>query len=273
MKLANLGTALNKLGRIKEDPLGTLIDTVIKIVVNLVVPIPLAGELIARLKVPILCFVVSVIILNISVLVIIVTTLLAPTAMVHGVKISFLDSIGKTITQIFSGPGNMSLDVLRGYLEETITDTSIPNRSPFGGHGMENTNVTAYFKDPNYFLAFGKWHTGIDLVPSDLYYRSNKAYRETGKVIVFATLNGTVSSYTDSNGGKTVEITNDQNTMKTISIHFSSVFVNSGDIIKAGTPIGIMGHTGDATGDHVHYEIRIKNGSTWSVVNSINYIQ
>ena len=51
------------------------------------------------------------------------------------------------------------------------------------------------------------------------------------------------------------------------------VFVKTGDQVQAGTPIGIMGMTGDATGEHVHYEIQTKQTNTWISINPFIYIR
>ena len=127
--------------------------------------------------------------------------------------------------------------------------------------------------DPLYFIEFGRIHTGIDLVPNEDYYQNNQSFKQTQQVIIFATHSGTVSTYVDQYGGETVELTNNEGTLKTIYIHFSKFLVSSGSQISAGTPLGVIGSTGFATGDHVHYEIRVKNGEAWVPVNPLKYMQ
>lgn len=51
------------------------------------------------------------------------------------------------------------------------------------------------------------------------------------------------------------------------------VYVSTGNPIKAGTPLGEMGGTGFATGEHVHYEVRINSSGTWMPVNPLTYIR
>ncbi len=249
---------LSKLHAFKQDPFGFIIDTLIAIVVNLVIPIPLAGELVSTLRGPALGCLVTLILLGIFMLVTIGTIIMSPFI----VSSSFLQQITSSLVV----PSNIAAD-------DSFLETSIPSQNPLGGAGMSYTNITAYFLDPNYFLQFGKVHTGVDLVPNDTYYANSKTYKETRQVVVFSTLNGSVSHFIDGYGGETVEVTNDTNSLKAIFVHFKTVFVNSGATIKAGTPLGIMGKTGFATGEHVHYEIQLKNGNSWGITNPLQYIK
>lgn len=47
-----------------------------------------------------------------------------------------------------------------------------------------------------------------------------------------------------------------ENGLETLYAHLKSIFVASGDTIKAGTPIGLGGNTGRSRGSHLHYELR-----------------
>jgi len=50
--------------------------------------------------------------------------------------------------------------------------------------------------------------------------------------------------------------------------HLQKILVKSGQQIKRGEIIGLLGNTGQSTGPHVHYEVRIKNVP----VNPLKYI-
>lgn len=255
MKALSYATSLKKLS---DNPIGFITDTIIRIIVNLIVPIPLIGEIVLQFKGPVLGALGMGIILIFFMIIIGGTILLSPLL----VGTSIIQTILSPFTHISSIPPDTS-----------FTSTSIPKRNPFGGFGMSYTTVTAYFMDPNYYLQFGKNHLGIDLIPSDSYLQNSTSYQQTHQVAAFSIIDGTVNHYIDQYGGETVEVTNSDSSLKVIYIHFSSVLVSTGDIIKAGTPVGIMGASGEATGPHVHYQIDTKDGNNWDPVNPLNYIQ
>lgn len=247
------------LKHLSDNPIGFITDTIVRIIVNLVVPIPLAGEIALEFKGPILGALASFILILFFTLIISGTVLLSPFL----VGSSVIQSIIGVFSPITSGVAP----------DPSFAETSVPRQNPFGGSGMSYSVVTAYFLDPNYFLQFGKQHMGMDIVPSDSYYQNSTTYKQIHKIVAFSTINGTVNHYIDEYGGETVEVTNSDGSLKAIFVHFSQVFVNTGDTIKAGTAVGIMGASGEATGPHVHYQIDTKNGNTWNPVNAINYIQ
>jgi murein DD-endopeptidase MepM/ murein hydrolase activator NlpD len=255
LKIANYAGTAKKIG---SDPLGFIFDSIVIIIINLIIPVPLVGAVVSTFRPPILGFLASLIALTIMMIIAVGTILFSP-MLIPG-------QILQNITSIFQ------VNDLNIAPDTSFVSTSVPRQNPFGGSGMSYTNITANFLDPDYYLRFGRNHTGIDLVPSDEYYKSSKTYKEAGKAVIFATINGTVSHYVDQYGGETVEITNSDNSFKAVYIHFSRVLVESGQV-SAGTPIGIMGATGFTTGEHGHYEVRVKDGNSWKAVNPLNYIQ
>jgi len=248
----------NKIHNFAHDPLEFVTDVIVIAVVNFIVPIPLVGQVVSRFKKPVLLTLATVFILGLFILLTLGTVLMTPLLMASGTV--------SRVASIFGLPSGVAADT-------SFIETSVPKQNPFGGTGLTYTNITAYFMDSAYYLQFGKSHTGIDLVPSAAYFSNSESYKNTGKINIFSTINGKVNYYIDSEGGETVEITNNEGFLKVVFIHFSSVYVQSGDIIKAGTPIGIMGDTGFATGAHVHYEVRTKDGDSWQAVNPLGYIQ
>ena len=89
-----------------------------------------------------------------------------------------------------------------------------------------------------------KGHSGADIKTCakdtircafDGVVRMSKPYSAYGNVVVVRHANG----------------------LETIYSHNSQNIVHSGDIVKAGQPIGLTGRTGRATTEHLHFETRI----------------
>ncbi len=255
----NVARATLQLKRAKDDPLGTLLDRGVAIIVQSLIPIPLSGELVSRFKKPLVGLILTLLIFLFLAFIMVGTTVIIP--VIVGTRI-----VNQQATEY--DLGNLSIPIDSGF-----GDTPVPRKNPFGGTGLSYATITSYYLDPAYYLKFGKTHTAIDMVPSDEYYKSSNTYKETKLVVLFSSISGTVNQYVDSYGGETVEVTNLDNSFKVKYIHFSVPLVKSGSLIKSGTPVGIMGDTGFSTGDHVHYEVRIKDGDTWKPVNPLNYIQ
>ena len=77
---------------------------------------------------------------------------------------------------------------------------------------------------------------------------------------VYAADGGVVtSSGPDPFGGLRIDISH-SNGYETVYVHQSKNYVNVGDKVTKGQIIGIEGQTGNATGHHVHFEIK-KNGA------------
>lgn len=243
--------------RLKNDPLGFLLDILILIVANLLIPIPLVGNFILEFRgfaLGALGFLtVLVLFIFLSIGVVFATPLL--------IASGYLNSIFPQ--SVHASSQN----------DDNFADVSIPQQNPFGGSGLSYVTITAYFHDPNYYLTFGKIHTGIDMVPNDTYFQNSKTYKTTVKMVPLSSLSGTVDYYVDGDRGNTVVVTNSQNSLRALSLHLSQVFVSSGQTIKAGTPLGVMGHTGFATADHLHYEIQINDNGVWTPVDPLPYIQ
>lgn len=100
-------------------------------------------------------------------------------------------------------------------------------------------------------------HTGVDLAMSSAY----------GKP-VYASASGTVISAGWSGGyGKMIKIRH-SNGYETWYAHLSSIDVSTGATVYQGQHIGRIGSTGNSTGPHLHFELRI-NGKD---VNPMKYI-
>lgn len=86
------------------------------------------------------------------------------------------------------------------------------------------------------------WHTGIDLVGDEKIYSScNGEVTKTGW---------------DKSYGNYIVVKNDADGKYHWFCHLSKISVGAGDRVTRTTVIGIMGATGNATGKHLHFEIR-----------------
>ncbi|PLT29204.1 M23 family metallopeptidase [Peribacillus deserti] len=100
-----------------------------------------------------------------------------------------------------------------------------------------------------------------------------------GNVSVKASAAGTVTrSYVSDSYGEVIFILHDINGQpyETVYAHMrkGSRKYQAGDTVKQGQVIGYMGSTGDATGQHLHFELHRGrwNGTKSNVVNPLDYI-
>lgn len=108
-------------------------------------------------------------------------------------------------------------------IEGTIT-------SRFGNRTSENINVNGY-------------HTGLDISAEE-------------GTIIKASMEGIVDSVsTEGNYGNHIKIR--LNNVTTLYAHCQKILVKEGQIIGQGTAIATVGNTGNSTGPHLHFEIRV----------------
>jgi murein DD-endopeptidase MepM/ murein hydrolase activator NlpD len=103
------------------------------------------------------------------------------------------------------------------------------------------------------YAGFPHFHTGIDLaVPL-----GTPVFAAADGVVVVA------EAMTDASGalvgyGDYVIIQHDAG-LKTLYGHLLAIGVKAGDTVKRGQLIGLVGSTGNSTGPHTHFEVRIDN--------------
>lgn len=103
------------------------------------------------------------------------------------------------------------------------------------------------------------FHTGIDIGADE----GSPVMAYQSGVVVFAGVNG---GY-----GKCIII--DHGTFRTLYSHLSSYDVQQGEQVTGGQEIGKVGQTGVATGPHLHFEIRIKEGNNIKPVDPAPYLK
>lgn len=103
------------------------------------------------------------------------------------------------------------------------------------------------------YAGFPHFHTGVDLaVPL-----GTPVFAAADGVVVLA------RGMTDASGalvgyGNYVIIQHDAG-LKTLYGHLLAIGVKEGDVVKRGQLIGLVGSTGNSTGPHTHFEVRIDN--------------
>ncbi|HUU37186.1 MAG TPA: M23 family metallopeptidase [Candidatus Desulfaltia sp.] len=144
-----------------------------------------------------------------------------------------------------------NLNVLASYFESQIVKlASMPTIWPTIGWV---SSPFAYRADP--FTGKRQFHYGIDIATN------------FGNPIV-ATADGIVITLdNDMIGGKNIVISHGSG-VTTHYLHLSKFLVKSGQRVKRGDVIGLVGKTGKARGPHLHYEVRLNN----KPVNPYNYI-
>ena len=55
--------------------------------------------------------------------------------------------------------------------------------------------------------------------------------------------------------------------------HLQKLYVEKGDRVKQGQVIGLAGHTGNTTGPHLHFEVRISRGGVITRVNPLKFVK
>ncbi len=116
----------------------------------------------------------------------------------------------------------------------------------------DSTTISAGY--PTY--SSGRWHGGVDFpVPSG----SNVYAAASGTVIVAKNLETSYGHYLVIDHG---------NGLSTLYAHNTTLYVGVGDHVNKGQVIASSGSTGNSTGAHCHFEVRI-NGNQ---VNPMNYL-
>ncbi len=131
----------------------------------------------------------------------------------------------------------------RSFLE-TRRDVIIKTPSIWPTAGGHITSLYGYRRDPfTYALSF---HSALDIAAP-------------WGTPVLATAPGVVSQVGYNGGyGNYVQIQHNYG-FSTMYAHNSSVLVHQGQQVSKGQQIARVGHTGRATGDHVHYEVQVGN--------------
>ncbi len=177
------------------------------------------------------------------------------------------------------GPGDGQLTV------EPTLDQGLSRlqdlRSQAEGIGDNMISLSRYFEDQNAVLA-----QTPSIIPAKGFMSSGFKYRNdpfTGQWTfhpgldiatqhgnpVLATADGIVlACKTENRGGKTIKLSHPLTGWVTVYCHLSKFEVKTGQKVKRGDVIGLVGQTGRARAPHVHYEVR-KDGKRFNPWNFI----
>ena len=72
---------------------------------------------------------------------------------------------------------------------------------------------------------------------------------------------GVVSFTGQADGFGTLVVVQHSSGVTTFYGHLSKILVPVGKRVSRGTPLGLVGMTGDATGPHLHFEVRVRDAS------------
>ena len=114
----------------------------------------------------------------------------------------------------------------------------------------------------------GERHMGIDIVRTDVTTKGSPFRAAQGGEVIIA--------YNDGNWnygfGNYCVIDHGDGT-QTLYAHAQRLTVSKGDVVQKGETIGYIGDTGNTTGPHLHFEVRVKSADgTVSRVQPLNYV-
>ena len=146
-------------------------------------------------------------------------------------------------------------------IEADIRELMRNDGSPYTGGAFRwpvpyTTNITAYYQDPSYSVEIGHTHYGMDIAAWGV--ENTPAVAAANGVVILAQYYGGYGNcvWVDHGGG-----------LVSIYGHGNSILVNEGDYVIAGDPLILIGSTGNSTGPHLHFEVRV-DGYT---VDPLNY--
>lgn len=147
-------------------------------------------------------------------------------------------------------------NVKKKMIEEIKAKDKVTSRGNINRNENKNKNIVSYkYISSSYGNRHGKMHTGIDLAAN----YGTLVYSWKAGTVIFAGYKG--------NYGNFIEIEHNDGTVSRYA-HLSKILVSKGQYISKGQNIGKVGSTGNSTGNHLHFEVKV-NGN---FVNPINYI-
>ena len=125
-----------------------------------------------------------------------------------------------------------------------------------GGSGKLPAISSGFFTRPAEGIITSGFGTRPDFRPGEFHFGVDLA--KSGYVPIVAAADGVViRSYYSNSYGNCIFISHSYNgqVYTTVYAHMEQRLVQSGAVVKKGQQIGVMGSTGDATGQHLHFEL------------------
>ena len=142
--------------------------------------------------------------------------------------------------------------------EETKPASSSTNTSSSSSSGFiwpfpHTHNITSYME-----WRWGRMHNGLDIAGGDDY----------GQPFYAAASGNVIWSGNDGGGYGNYVMIDHGNGYMTVYGHASALACSTGDYVNQGDLIGYVGDTGNATGPHLHFEIRLND----EYMNPLDYV-
>ncbi len=198
----------------------------------------------------------------------------------HEIKTVYTDALPDGATKVlskgFDGEGEETHSVVSINGVETehnvsLVVTSVPTAEVIRVGTRSNGKVTAslgtFIKPYDGYITsyvgprWGRTHNGIDIVEYGGSCFRDPAVAAGDGVVITADWYG---GY-----GKCV-IIDHGNGIQTYYAHFDELCVSVGDVVSAGDVVGLIGSTGNSTGPHLHFEVRV-NGEVMNPLLFVDY--
>ncbi|MEX0272673.1 peptidoglycan DD-metalloendopeptidase family protein [Leptolyngbyaceae cyanobacterium UHCC 1019] len=88
-----------------------------------------------------------------------------------------------------------------------------------------------------------------------------------GATVIAAHSGQVVAAQWQGGYGLAIALRHKDGTEETLYAHLSEIFVQSGQWVEQGQPIGAVGSTGNSTGPHLHFEVRQNTAEGWVAVD------
>lgn len=151
-----------------------------------------------------------------------------------------------------------TLEVLTAPVDKTV---KVGSR----GDGKLQLSMGTFIKPYDGFITsyvgsrWGRTHKGIDIVAYE-----GSCFRDPA----VAAANGVVIKAEYYGGYGNCVVIDHGNGITSYYAHFDKICVKAGDKVSAGDVVGLIGSTGNSTGNHLHFEIRIND----EVVNPLLFV-